>query len=138
LIDLHMNEKRDRIRFETELKQTITNMSHDLRTPLTSILGYIQLAESEDTPKSKRMEYISIAKERAKRLEALLHDFFELSLIESTEYQLKSESFSMKNLIIDVLMSFFDRFNERGWEPEIQMPERSEERRVGKECRWGW
>ncbi|HLU23263.1 sensor histidine kinase [Lederbergia graminis] len=123
LIDLHMNEKRDRIRFETELKQTITNMSHDLRTPLTSILGYIQLAESEDTPKSKRMEYISIAKERAKRLEALLHDFFELSLIESTEYQLKSESFSMKNLIIDVLMSFFDRFNERGWEPEIQMPE---------------
>lgn len=123
LIDLHVKEKRERIRFEKELKQTVANMSHDLRTPLTSILGYIQMAESDEVPEIERKEYISIAKKRAKRLESLLRDFFELSVIESTDYQLKSEKINVKNVTIDVLMSFFDRFNDKNLEPIIHMPE---------------
>ena len=124
LIDLHVKEKRGKIRFESELKQTIANMSHDLRTPLTSILGYIQMAESSKVPEGERREYLSIAKSRAKRLEALLNDFFELSVIESADYELKLERFNMKNITIDVLMSFFDRFNDQNIEPIINMPER--------------
>ncbi|SFB15559.1 Histidine kinase-, DNA gyrase B-, and HSP90-like ATPase [Lentibacillus halodurans] len=123
LIDLHVKEKRERIRFENELKQAVANMSHDLRTPLTSILGYIQMAESNEVPEVERKEYISIAKNRAKRLETLLNDFFELSVIESADYQLQSEKFNMKNLTIDVLMRFYDRFNDKNMEPIINMPE---------------
>ncbi|GAB3042890.1 HAMP domain-containing sensor histidine kinase [Virgibacillus ainsalahensis] len=122
LIDLHVKEKRERIRFENELKQTVANISHDLRTPLTSILGYMQMAESNEIPEDERKEYISIAKNRAKRLEKLLNDFFELSVIESADYQLKPEKFNLKNLTIDVLMRFFDRFNEKNMEPIINMP----------------
>src|SRR5699024_4169448 len=48
LIDLYVTENRERIQFEHEQQQAIANMSHDLRTPLTSILGYIQLAEAKD------------------------------------------------------------------------------------------
>src|SRR5699024_2041193 len=124
LIDLHVKEKRGKIRFESELKQTIANMSHDLRTPLTSILGYIQMAESSKVPEGERREYLSIAKSRAKRLEALLNDFFELSVIESADYELKLERFNMKNITIYVLRSFFDRFNDQNIEPIINMPER--------------
>ncbi|MFD2193113.1 sensor histidine kinase [Oceanobacillus bengalensis] len=123
LIDMHVKEKRERIRSENELKQTIANMSHDLRTPLTSILGYIQMAESNELPDDERREYVSIAKNRAKRLEALLNDFFELSVIESADYQLKPERFNIKNVTIDVLMSFFDRFNDKDMELIINIPE---------------
>lgn len=123
LIDLHVKEKRERIRFEDELKQTIANMSHDLRTPLTSILGYIQMAESDEVPENERKEYITIAKKRAERLDTLLSDFFELSVIESNDYQLKMEKLNIKNLAIDILMSFYDRFNEKNVEPSINMPE---------------
>src|SRR5690625_1488732 len=91
LIDLYVTENRKRIQFEYEQQQAIANMSHDLRTPLTSILGYIQMAESPDISTDERIELLSIAKNRAKRLEALLKDFFEMSLIESADYHLNAE-----------------------------------------------
>lgn len=123
LMDKHTKEKQERIHFEGELKQTIANMSHDLRTPLTSILGYIQMAESGDLLERERKEYLTIAKKRAQRLEILLSDFFELSVIESSEYQLKTEKINLKNVTVDVLMSYYDRFNEKKIEPTISMPD---------------
>ncbi|KKE80331.1 HAMP domain-containing histidine kinase [Oceanobacillus caeni] len=123
LIDLYMSENRKRVRFEREQKQAIANISHDLRTPLTSILGYIQMAEEDDVTAAERKELLSIANKRAKRLEMLLKDFFELSIIESTDHQLKSERINLRSITIDVLMSFYDRFYERNMEPTIHIPE---------------
>ncbi len=123
LIDLYVSENRKRVRFETEHKQAIANISHDLRTPLTSIIGYIQMAEADDVTEAEKKDLLSIAHQRAKRLETLLKDFFELSVIESTDHPLKSERVNIKNVTIDVLMSFYDRFNEKALEPVIQMPE---------------
>ncbi|PAV28289.1 two-component sensor histidine kinase [Virgibacillus profundi] len=123
LIDLYVTENRKRVRFENEQKQAVANMSHDLRTPLTSILGYIQMAESADGPEDEKKELLSIAKSRAKRLETLLNDFFELSVIESTDHHLKSERINLRSITIDVLMSFYDRFNENNMEPTIHIPE---------------
>ncbi|WP_102272850.1 sensor histidine kinase [Cytobacillus massiliigabonensis] len=123
LIDLYVTENRKRVRFEDEHKQAVANMSHDLRTPLTSILGYIQMAEAEDVSDDEKNELLSIANNRAKRLETLLREFFELSVIESSDHQLKSERINLKEITIDVLMSFYDRFNEKNMEPIINMPE---------------
>ncbi len=123
LIDLYVTENRKRVRFENEQKQAVANMSHDLRTPLTSILGYIQMAESDDVTVDEKKELLAIANKRAKRLETLLKDFFELSIIESTDNPLKSERINIKNVTIDALMNFYDRFNEQNIEPIIQMPE---------------
>src|SRR5690606_36294536 len=50
-------------------------------------------------------------------------DFFELSVIESSEYQLKTEKINLKNVTVDVLMSYYDRFNEKKIEPTISMPD---------------
>lgn len=123
LIDLHVKESGEKIRFENEQKQAVANMSHDLRTPLTSILGYIQLAEANGVSDEEQNEYLAIAKKRAKRLESLLNDFFELSVIESKDNHLKLERINIRNLTIDVLMSFYDRFNDKNIEPIINMPE---------------
>ena len=124
LIDLYVAENRKRIRYENEQKQAIANMSHDLRTQLTSILGYIQMAEEEDVTADERKELLSIANKRAKRLETLLKDFFELSIIESTDHHLKSEQINLRNLTIDVLISYYDRFQEINMEQTIHIPEK--------------
>lgn len=121
LMDLYVDENRKRTRFEKELKQMIANMSHDLRTPLTSITGYIQMAEKENIPPEERGELLAIAKSRAKRLESLLNEFFELSVIESNDYLLKSEGINLRNVTIEVLMSFYDRFQEKGMEPVLSI-----------------
>src|SRR5690625_4846826 len=110
LIDMYVAENRKRVSFDNEQKKTIANISHDLRTPLTSILGYIQMAQEKDVTADERNELLFIANKRAKRLEALLKDFFELSIIESTDHHLKSERINLRNLIIDVIVSFYDRF----------------------------
>ncbi len=122
LIDLYTAENRKRILFEQEHKQAIANISHDLRTPLTSILGYIQLAEEEVTSEESQ-ELLQVAKERAKRLEVLLKDFFELSIIESMDHQLKPERIALKKLTIERLMDYYDQFQEKKLEPDIDMPE---------------
>lgn len=123
LIDLYVTEYRNRVHFEDEQRQVIANMSHDLRTPLTSVLGYIQMAEATDIPNDEKKELLLIAKNRAKRLEALLKDFFEVSVIESTDHHLKSERINLRNVAIDVLMTFYDRFDEKKLEPNIQIPD---------------
>ena len=56
LIDLHVKESEEKKRFENEQKQAVANMSHDLRTPLTSILGYIQLAEANGVSDEEQNE----------------------------------------------------------------------------------
>lgn len=122
LIDLYTAENRKRILFEQEHKQAIANISHDLRTPLTSILGYIQLAEEEVTSEESQ-ELLQVAKERARRLEVLLKDFFELSIIESMDNQLKPERIALKKLTIERLMDYYDQFQEKKLEPDIDMSE---------------
>ncbi|WP_239004723.1 sensor histidine kinase [Paenibacillus tepidiphilus] len=112
-----------RKRIEHEFRQAVANISHDIRTPLTSILGYIQLLEAESiTPEEKR-EYVAYVKNRARRLQALLNDFFELSVIESLDYPLQTEKLGMTALLSDILVGFYDAFNEKGITPEIRLPE---------------
>lgn len=112
-----------RRRTENELRQAVANISHDIRTPLTSIFGYIQLLESDRLAPEERAEYVAIVKNRTKRLQALLNDFFELSVIESSDYRLKTERLKMTGLLSDILVGFYDRFNERGLVPTIHLPE---------------
>lgn len=122
LIDLYVAENQKRVRFEKEHRQAVANMSHDLRTPLTSIIGYIQMAQTEGIAKDEKNELLSIAMEKAKRLETLLNDFFELSIIESPDYELKWEKVNLTQLATNVLMSFYDQFQNKGFEPKIQLP----------------
>jgi len=122
LITLIVEANALRRRTENELKQGIASISHDLRTPLTSILGYIQLMESEGVTEAEKMEYLLIAKNRTKRLQKLLHDFFDLSVIDHTDFELKLKKVDMNTLISEVLLGFYDRFNEQSLEPLIQLP----------------
>ncbi|WP_410896101.1 sensor histidine kinase [Neobacillus sp. 204] len=118
-----MLARAEKRRTENELKQAVANISHDIRTPMTSILGYIQLLESADVSSEQRNEYTAIVKNGALRLKVLLEDFFELSIIESADYPLKMETIKLTHLLLDVLVGFYEAFHQRGIEPIVTLPE---------------
>ncbi|QMV41163.1 sensor histidine kinase [Cohnella cholangitidis] len=121
--DLVVDAEARRRRTENELRQAVANISHDIRTPLTSIFGYIQLLEAESITPEEKLEYVTVVKNRTKRLQALLNDFFELSVIESSDYLLRTERLGMTVLLSDILIGFYDRFNERDITADIRLPE---------------
>lgn len=123
LIDLHAQSNIEKKSAERELRQAVANMSHDIRTPLTSILGYIQLIESHEVTKEEKKEYLAVAKDRTKRLQILLNDFFELSIIESVDHSLKFENLKMNSIVEETVMNLYDQFNERQIVPNIQIPQ---------------
>lgn len=125
LIELNVREKQKWLNTAKAHKDAIANMSHDLRTPLTSIQGYIQMAKKNSVSDEERKDLLRIASERAKRLEDLLNDFFELSIIETSDDVLNLTEVNLQGIAMDVLMSFYDRFSEKGLEPDISFPDKS-------------
>lgn len=75
----NIEKERAQEKFKTEL---ITNVSHDLRTPLTSLIAYLQLVENEKTTEDNRKKYTSISIEKAYKLKQLIDDLFEYSKLE--------------------------------------------------------
>lgn len=121
--ELIVQANAGRRRTEQEMKQAVAGMSHDIRTPLTSIFGYIQLLESERLSEEEKQEYVAIIKSRTKRLQTLLNDFFELSVIESVDYAIKLERLKLNVAVTEVLVNYYDLFHERHIEPVIAIPE---------------
>lgn len=119
--DLIVAANAERRRTEDELRQAVANMAHDLRTPLTSISGYIQLLESGKLPEEERQAALEVVKRRTSRLQALLSDFYELSVIESVDCALKPGRISLNRLIPEILMGFYDPLNEKGLKPTFEL-----------------
>ena len=122
-IDLTKKAKAEKRLTENELKQAISYISHDIRTPMTSILGYIQFLESDEITPEMRKEYTSVVKDSASRLKVLLEDYFDLSIIEQTDYPVKIEVIKLNHLILEVLVGFYEEFNKRNLEPTINIPD---------------
>ncbi|OAB39320.1 hypothetical protein PMSD_05205 [Paenibacillus macquariensis subsp. defensor] len=125
LMDTIAQEKAEKRRIEHELKQAVANISHDLRTPLTSILGYLQLLNGKDLTIEERMDYQGVAISRGNRLKSLLNDFFELSVIESMDYELSIERVNMNEILTDTLLGYYDSFMEKDKVPLVIIPEQS-------------
>jgi len=121
-IDLTKKANAEKRISENELKQAISYISHDIRTPMTSILGYIQLLEADNIAPETRKEYTSIIKNSAGRLKVLLEDFFELSIIEQVDYPVKIEKMKLNHVIVEVLVGFYEEFHKKGLEPTIKIP----------------
>lgn len=121
-IELTRKSKAEKRLSENELKQAISYISHDIRTPMTSILGYIQFLESDEITIEMRKEYTNIIKNSAQRLKVLLEDFFELSIIDQIDYPMKLEKIKLNQLILEVLLGFYEELNKQNLEPTIEIP----------------
>ncbi len=108
---------------DIELKTAITNISHDLRTPLTSICGYLELLE-EHKEIEKTDEYISIMKERAELMKRLTEELFRYSVILSDNAELKTEEVLINKVLEDSIMGCYAQLSERGITPQIDITEK--------------
>ncbi|KEH92916.1 histidine kinase [Clostridium botulinum C/D str. BKT12695] len=120
-LDLKRQSESNNIKLQCELKKTIANMSHDLRTPLTSIIGYIQFCKLDDVSLDEKKEYLDIAEHRANALKKLLNDFYELSLIESFDYEMKLEKINISRILQEILLQRYSDFMGRNLEPKIEI-----------------
>lgn len=106
---------------DAELKNAVTNISHDLRTPLTAICGYLDLLEQED--KSETVErYLEIIRNRTEILAQLTEELFRYSVIVSGEKETVKEPVAIGSILEESIAAFYNAFNERGIVPNIQMP----------------
>lgn len=97
-------------RLKTEL---ITNVSHDLRTPLTSVLNYVDLAKRSDITEEERQEYLQIIDNKSKRLKVLIDDLFEASKMASGAVELNKEQVDLVALMYQALAEYEDRFEDQ-------------------------
>lgn len=88
--------------------------------PLTSIRGYLQLLSS--APDEKRAEYISALSGKALRLERLIDDFYQISLLEAGQYPFYYEKVELCSLLTEILLDNYSIFSVNGIEPQIEIP----------------
>ena len=98
-------------RLKTEL---ITNVSHDIKTPLTSIINYVDLMKNENIENPKVQEYLEILDNKSQRLKKLTEDLVEASKASSGNIKLTIEKLNLKELIKQVRGEFEDKFEKRG------------------------
>ena len=102
--DLERRAKLQILQEKEHLKQSIANISHDLRTPLTSIQGYLVLLKSCQN-KEEQEHYFSIIQAKADYLTELLQIFYDLSLIDSEDYILEVEKLDINRIVTDCLIN---------------------------------
>lgn len=117
---------------DAELKTAVTNISHDLRTPLTAICGYLELLENEEkTPEVSR--YLEIIGGRIESMKKLTEELFRYSVVSAVR-ELMPEEVDLKKFLEDTLVSFYGNFSEKGIEPVIEMPENAVVRKLDKDA----
>ena len=114
-------QRRQYISGDRELKEAVTNISHDLRTPLTAICGYLELLEAEEMTDNTR-RYVEQIQSRAEALKALTEELFRYSVISSVS-DLNYENVNVSRVLEDTLISFYVAFEQKNIKPNILLPD---------------
>ena len=121
LLELRQEERAAYRRKEQELRRQIANVSHDLRTPLTSILGYLQLLEGDGLSPEKKAEYLAVVEGRARTLQVFIATFYDLSRIEGGELPLEREKVDLCRALSDQLAASYEQIEEAGLDMEVDL-----------------
>ena len=111
-------------KIENELRQSISNISHDLRTPLTSIKGYVQLIKEDSITDKEKNDYINIVEKRVENLQNLITSFYDLSRIHGNEFKFNLKKINLKTILCDSIAMYYNNFIEKNIEPVIEIDEK--------------
>ena len=103
-----------------ELEKIVTNISHDIRTPLTAIKGYLSLLEKEKLS-SKERDYLQIIKEKTENIILLTEQLFDYSKCLDTKENLKKERVCMNDILENVIVSYYALLKEKNIIPKIEI-----------------
>lgn len=107
---------------ESHLKDTIINLSHDIRTPLTSMAGYFQLLLKSDDSE-ERQQYAAVISDRLSSLKEMLDELFTYAKLTNRAYEVELSPCAVNEILLSVLFSFYKDIKQRSIEPLIDVPE---------------
>ncbi len=106
-------------RLKTEL---ITNVSHDIKTPLTSIINYVDLLKKEEINNAQIEQYIAVLDKKSQRLKKLIEDLVEASKVSSGNVKLNMEIINLKELLNQTIGEFEDKLEKKNLKIEMDLP----------------
>ena len=125
--------RKERLRYQQgdrELKEAVVNVSHDLRTPLTALSGYVELLKGEAlSPAGQR--YLSQIEDRAQAMQAMTEELFRYSLA-AEETALTLEPVDLRAAVEEALLSFYGAFQQKGVVPQLSLPQGPVTRQLDK------
>lgn len=134
-INIQLNKlKEERHRFQQgdrELKDAVTNISHDLRTPLTAVCGYLDLLEREETSEDAG-RYLAVIRSRTEILRQLTEELFRYSVFTSAADKAPGEPVILNRLLEDSISAFYAALKQRDITPRITLPEKKIRRTLSR------
>ncbi|MBD5534754.1 MAG: HAMP domain-containing histidine kinase [Lachnospiraceae bacterium] len=118
---------------DRELKAAVTNMSHDLRTPLTAICGYMELIKQEPLP-DKAKSYLDIIENRVQALKNLTEELFRYSVILSADFDTEKENLSLNAALEETAAAYYGALKNASIEPQIYIPESGVRRLLNRQA----
>ncbi len=117
--------KKERVEYlgkEKMIADTYTNLSHDIRTPLTSLDGYFQLLEASSDEETRK-RYLKIIQERIQSLKEMLEELFTFTKLKNDSYQLELTKCCMNRILKEIVFSYYDEWMRIGITPNISIAE---------------
>ena len=124
-LDHQRRLKRDAVRAENNLKQSVSDIAHDLRTPMTVINGNLQLLSQEEHLSQQGKEYLATCREKADKLKNMADAFFELSVLESDGTAAEIRQVNLTKVLMQFLADSEAAIRLHGLEPHIVFPEKT-------------
>lgn len=107
---------------EQSAKESITNLAHDIRTPLTSLAGYFQLL-IKSSNKEKQVDYITIIENRIQTLTEMLEAIFTYTKLQTDDYEIELKKIQLNPILLANLFACFPILSEQGIEPVLEITE---------------
>lgn len=107
---------------EYRLKQSISDISHDLRTPLAAIRGYLTLLENCN--EKEKIDYINILKKKSEELNKLINNYYELSIWDNMSYEIETKAIDIVEIVTDTVISNYALIKEKEIEFHNRLPDK--------------
>ncbi|HBC95414.1 MAG TPA: sensor histidine kinase [Clostridium sp.] len=125
LVDCYKELQLQNIKEKRQHKEALANFSHDLRTPLTSVMGYIDIVLNMDLSVKDKEKYLNIVQHKLKSLNNLVDSLYDLSLIDAREYPVQLNPHSLYQLLCDNLLLFHQDFEDKGISLQLDLDEKA-------------
>ena len=124
LLDCYKSLQLQNIKEKQQHKKILANFSHDLRTPLTSIMGYVDIVLHSNLSEKDKEKYLEIVQYKLKTLNNLVDSLYDLSLIDAREYPVELNPHSLYQLLCDSLLLFHQDFEDKNISLQLDLDEK--------------